>query len=342
MPKVSIIVPVYNVEKYLSRCMDSLLNQTLKDIEIILVDDGSPDNCPAICDEYAKQDHRVKVVHKKNGGLGYARNSGMEMASGEFLAFVDSDDFVDVTMYEKLLKCVEENKLDTCYCRMQKYYPSGKIIPMEELAENKIFEGRSEVDTFLLKMFGGEEYEGKNLHAISVCKALYSTALIRKHNIKFLSEREMAAEDLFFNIDYLSRAEKVGWINELMYYYFYNSASTTTSYSQRYFNTVKNTMNSLAPYLDKYYSYQFYKNYYSGTILGLQKIIFKKEILRKDISYGNLRRFLKQECNNPLFRTMKVGHLPVSKQIYLLAIKYKLVDLIFLIVKLKNKLSNHQ
>ncbi|MDR2834406.1 MAG: glycosyltransferase, partial [Streptococcaceae bacterium] len=87
-PKISIIVPVYNVEKYLPQCMDSLLNQTLTNIEIILVDDGSPDNCPAMCDEYAKQDNRVKVVHKENGGLGYARNSGLEIANGEYITFV--------------------------------------------------------------------------------------------------------------------------------------------------------------------------------------------------------------------------------------------------------------
>lgn len=98
--KVSIIVPIYNVEKYLDRCMQSLLNQTLKEIEIVLVDDGSPDNCPKMCDEYAKKDSRVKVVHKQNAGLGYARNSGLENATGEYVAFVDSDDYVDINAYE--------------------------------------------------------------------------------------------------------------------------------------------------------------------------------------------------------------------------------------------------
>jgi len=93
-PKVSVIVPIYNVEKYFERCMRSLLNQTLKEIEIILVDDESPDNCPAMCDEYAGTDNRVKVIHKKNEGLGFARNSGLEIATGEYVAFVDSDDFV--------------------------------------------------------------------------------------------------------------------------------------------------------------------------------------------------------------------------------------------------------
>ena len=99
MIKVSIIVPVYNVEKYIDRCMKSLMNQTLHEIEIILVDDGSPDSCPQMCDEYAKQDTRVKVIHKENAGLGYARNSGLEIATGEYVAFVDSDDYVDTQMF---------------------------------------------------------------------------------------------------------------------------------------------------------------------------------------------------------------------------------------------------
>ena len=99
-PKVSVIVPIYNVEKYLDECMVSLLNQTLKDIEIILVDDESPDNCPKMCDEYANKDKRVKVVHKKNGGLGFARNSGLDVATGEYVAFIDSDDWIKPTHLE--------------------------------------------------------------------------------------------------------------------------------------------------------------------------------------------------------------------------------------------------
>ena len=95
VPKVSIIVPVYKVEKYLRKCIDSIINQTLKDIEIILVDDGSPDNCGKICDEYAAKDTRIKVIHKENGGLSSARNAGMEVAEGEYIGFVDSDDWIE-------------------------------------------------------------------------------------------------------------------------------------------------------------------------------------------------------------------------------------------------------
>lgn len=101
IPKVSIVVPVYNVEQYLDECVQSLLNQTLKDIEIILVDDESPDDCPQLCDKYAQADKRVKVVHKKNGGLGLARNSGLEVSTGEFVTFCDSDDYVALDTYEQ-------------------------------------------------------------------------------------------------------------------------------------------------------------------------------------------------------------------------------------------------
>ena len=100
MAKVSIIVPCWGVEKYLDRCVESLVNQTLQDIEIILVDDESPDRVPEMCDDWAKKDRRIKVIHKKNGGLGLACNSGIEVATGEYLAFCDSDDWVDAKMYE--------------------------------------------------------------------------------------------------------------------------------------------------------------------------------------------------------------------------------------------------
>ena len=115
-PKVSIVVPIYNVESYLERCIQTLLNQTLKDIEIILIDDGSPDHCPQICNEYAQKDSRIKVIHKKNAGLGYARNSGLEIARGKYLAFVDSDDYVEANMYEILYNKIKDSNSDVVFC----------------------------------------------------------------------------------------------------------------------------------------------------------------------------------------------------------------------------------
>ncbi len=116
MPKISIIVPVYNVEMYLNRCVDSILGQTYTDFELILVNDGSPDNCGKICDEYAKQDKRVKVIHKKNGGVSSARNAGLDIASGDYLMFVDSDDCIHSQMVEILLSIKERTKCEIVEC----------------------------------------------------------------------------------------------------------------------------------------------------------------------------------------------------------------------------------
>lgn len=115
MCKISIIVPCFKVEKYLERCLDSLRNQMLQEVEIILVDDGSPDRVPQICDEYARRDSRIKVVHKENEGLGYARNSGLNIASGDYVAFVDSDDFVELNMYQTLYDEAQKENADVVF-----------------------------------------------------------------------------------------------------------------------------------------------------------------------------------------------------------------------------------
>ena len=116
---VSIIVPIYNVEKYIKECIDSIINQTYKNLEIILVDDGSPDCCPKICDEYSKKDKRIKVIHKENGGLSSARNAGLDVAKGEYVSFIDSDDVVDEKFIETLYNLCIENNCDISECNFQ-------------------------------------------------------------------------------------------------------------------------------------------------------------------------------------------------------------------------------
>ena len=122
---ISIIVPVYRTEKYLDRCVESIVNQTYKNLEIILVDDGSPDDCPKMCDEWAKKDKRIKVIHKENGGVSSARNIGIKSAKGKYIGFVDSDDYIEKEMYESLIDVLNKNKnLDYIYCDI---YDAEKI-----------------------------------------------------------------------------------------------------------------------------------------------------------------------------------------------------------------------
>ena len=123
-PLISIIVPIYNVEPYLRRCVNSILNQTYKNLEIILVDDGSPDNCPQICDEYAKNDFRIKVIHKKNGGLSDARNVGIKSSKGEYLSFVDSDDCISPEFIECLYSSIVGNAVKLAVCQINNFSDS--------------------------------------------------------------------------------------------------------------------------------------------------------------------------------------------------------------------------
>lgn len=139
-PKVSIVVPIYNVEQFLDRTMQSLLAQTLKNIEIIMVDDESPDNCPAICDRYAEQYPNVKVVHKKNAGLGMACNSGIEVASGEYIAFCDSDDYVDKDMYETMYNAALKYDADAVYTGIKTVNEREEVHVMNEYPSCQIFQ----------------------------------------------------------------------------------------------------------------------------------------------------------------------------------------------------------
>lgn len=133
MPKVSIIVPVYNAEKYLQKCVDSILSQTLTDLEVILVDDGSADSSPGICDGYAERDKRVKAIHQKNSGAAAARNHGMSIAQGKYIAFVDSDDWIDADMYKRMVDTAEANDCDLVICDCLKESDGGSQLYTHDL-----------------------------------------------------------------------------------------------------------------------------------------------------------------------------------------------------------------
>ena len=128
MDKISVIVPMYKVEKYLRKCVDSILAQTYQNLEVILVDDGSPDGCPAICDEYAKKDKRVKVIHKLNGGLSDARNAGLDIATGEYIGFVDSDDYIVPNMYEELYNAIKKYDCDLAVSDRMMVDEQGNVV----------------------------------------------------------------------------------------------------------------------------------------------------------------------------------------------------------------------
>ena len=142
---ISVIVPVYKVEKYLDKCIGSIASQTHANLEIILVDDGSPDGCPIMCDEWAKRDGRIKVIHKQNGGLSSARNAGIDVARGDYLMFVDSDDFISTQACEKLLSLIKRYDANLAMCQAQLFSDDGKIEELNYEETTEIYENPIEL-----------------------------------------------------------------------------------------------------------------------------------------------------------------------------------------------------
>ena len=225
MAKVSVIVPVYKVENYLRKCVDSLLNQTLTDIEIILVDDDSPDNCGKICDEFAAKDHRVKVIHKQNEGLSMARNVGIMAATSSYIGFVDSDDYVADDMYEVLYKNLVENSADISVCGLYDCY-SGKKIPQFAGKEFLILDNKNALKTAL---------EGVKFSVNAVNK-LFKKELFSE--VKF--PKGKLSEDAFTIPKVLSMATKVVFDSAPKYFYVHRGESiTTSSFKPQDFNVVE-------------------------------------------------------------------------------------------------------
>ena len=250
MLKLSVIVPCYGVEKYLDRCMRSLTMQSLRDFEIILVDDESPDRVPEMCDQWALLSKKkidageyfpvIKVVHKKNGGLGFARNSGLEVATGEYVAFVDSDDFVDTNMYATLYEKAKETRADAVYCNCSMYKDDKHISPRKDVCEETVFSGRKAVDQFLLDIVGPEpSYPHDVKYMMSVWHAVYKKSIFDEFNIRFVSERDLISEDLVFDIDYLPHCSKVVYLPDCFYFYCDNGASLSRKVDEKKFTRTK-------------------------------------------------------------------------------------------------------
>lgn len=216
---ISIIVPIYNVELFLRKCIDSIKNQSYKNIEIILVDDGSPDNCGKFCDEYKQKDNRIKVVHKKNGGLSEARNYGIEIATGDYILFVDSDDYIANNMCQILLEKAQQYKADIVSCNLEEVFEDGSYkISKQDLNTNvQVF---SNLEMIKLDFFD------VTINTSVVWNKLYARKLFfGEHKIRFpvgkLHEDNYTVYKLYYY------ANKVVVINDVLYYYLRRSDSIT-------------------------------------------------------------------------------------------------------------------
>ena len=342
IPKISIIIPVYNVEKYIDKCVQSVRQQTLNDIEIILVDDESPDGCPYMCDEYATQDSRIKVVHKKNGGLGFARNSGLEVATGEYVTFLDSDDFVDLYTYEHLYNIAKAENLDAVYYKFKRFVNEAEVEQAALCNEIKKYENEN-VKELMLDVIASEP-SAKVDHKIhcSSCTAMYRFEIINKNNVRFHSERELISEDLIFNLDFLKFANKVAFNSGEHYHYRVNPISLTNT--NRTDRIEKNLI--LYKYIKdniEYWGLNYNKGYERVCRLFIGSSRMAISLYLNSKKSNNKSQWLKNEINRPIWKAIFISYnwkaLPKYQCLFFYSCATKRTMLIKLLCKIKSMIK---
>lgn len=335
-PKVSIIVPVYNTEKYLKQCIDSITSQTLRDIEIIVVDDGSGEKCALLCDELALTDSRIKVIHKANAGSGFARNTGLEVASGEYVGFIDSDDYIKPEMYSYLYSAAANNDADIaisgiCFVGGNTFNQEGDYSEKHYFDKNTVFEGE-DLKELLLGIVGALPQESEDSrYGVSVCKNIFKRSLICKENIRFCSERQFISEDTLFMVDFVKRAKKAVGIHGAFYCYRRNDASLSKSYKADRFEKIMIFLTELEAHISDTVPKAEYRLYFDRLVQGYGRILCSQEIMHaKDLKmkYSDLKKRLAQICTHEKMSEVLSAYpwhqLPKKQAAFAFAMKYKL------------------
>lgn len=224
MEKISIIVPVYNCAPYLSRCIDSILAQTCANLELLLIDDGSTDDSGRICDCYAAADTRVQVLHQVNAGVSAARNAGLEIASGDYIGFVDADDWIDPTMFETLLRHAQDQNAQIVMCDAVTVWDGGRQEPDTiDLLPADQYLSKAAITPDILRLIAG-----------SVWRCLYSAALLRKGNIRFPVGIRLS-EDRLFNLEAMGSSTGIYYRKQGLYFRYMRTGSATMGYQPKLF-----------------------------------------------------------------------------------------------------------
>ncbi len=341
-PLVSIIVPIYNVpEQYLNKCIESILKQTLKEIEILLVDDGSSDPCGKICDAYAAKDSRIRVIHKSNGGLSSARNAGFREAVGEWIMFVDGDDWIESDMCKVLLTVAIEKKVQLVMCGIYKDYGRKTEEYSFYLEDGMIYSANK-----------CKWLQEQLLHFNGNIATAYSKLIKRKilveNNILHDEDLRQGAEGLEFNLRLFEKLERATFINKPLYHYIYNENSISASHDENNHELVikcfekinefiktSSNRNMLIPWFDNRLLYVIITTAISGYFNPSNKepYVIKKQ---KYIAY------LKKPLIKNALKTENLQGLSMSRKIVLLMIKLHLFFPLNLIGKIRKWQKTHQ
>ena len=331
--KITIIVPVYNVEKYLRECIDSIINQTYKNIEIILVDDGSKDKSGAVCDEYAAIDSRIKVIHKKNEGLGFARNSGLEITDGEYVTFIDSDDKADSDLIQSLVDCVKDSACDTCIGGFKRITEDGEVTFKENYG-NKLFTGSDVYNNLFARMLGSSP-EKHDAIKMSVWNVLYSVKIIKENNLRFPSEREFISEDIIWNSEYFKYSQKAMLTDSTAYNYRITPSSLTQKYKPDMLGKICVLYNELCRRV--LWEEEKVLRIQRQFFVNLRVCIKQENAQSSKKSPNEIKESLKTILNNETVKNVSKNYLKFIKQkkqkLFVMLVAYKQINLLYFMLK---------
>lgn len=312
---VSVIVPVFNSDKFLSRCIDSVLVQTYPNFEVILIDDGSTDNSGGICDEYVKKDSRVRAIHKQNSGVSATRNVGLEKAKGKYILFVDSDDYIDNIMLEKLVSKAEEKQSDITVCNY--YVQNGNDIHVPEMNYECQYNTNEEIVEKLIFRF----YCGKNIGLNSLWNKLILRSLFVENGIKFDCNLKRA-EDFWFVFECMKKANRIVFINEPYYHYVQNPESVMHTIYLDQYQQWKYTRKRLLME-NKQFGFRldmsvFYSSFLLNSVLFVKELLFqsKKDLAMEVLQDEMFREATKYVKNSSLPAHIKILLYLVNKKQY--------------------------
>lgn len=346
MPLVSIVVPVYKTEKYIYQCIESLVNQTYKCIEIILVDDGSPDNCPKICDEYLKRESRVVVVHKQNGGASSARKAGIDVATGQYLMLVDSDDWIELDTVEKCVNIAIDKNVECVMFSYVKEYQKHSI--NNPIFEKEGYYNAKEAEGYVhRRMIGFRpdelQHPEKIDNMVSVCMKLYRIDIAKRGLI--VDEKIVGtSEDTLFNIYALDGCKSIYCLNECLYHY---RRADSSSITMNYKKNLPDKWDVLYTFFDQYFEatgtkekyYEVFLNRVAcGMIgLGLNEICADTSLFQKT---KNIRNILNKALYKEAFKKLDIEYCPIKWKVFFVLCKLRMAFTLTVLLSIMNYLRS--
>ena len=346
--KVTVVIPVYNTEKYLEECVTSVTNQTLQGIEILLVNDGSTDGSAALCDKLAACDKRIRVINKENGGAASARNLGIDEAAGEYIMFLDSDDWLDIDAVETLVEKADSQATDVLRFNYVREFNGKSLVKQNTFLEERVYVG-DECSTVCRQVLGltGKELEHlENMNFLaSSCVCLYRSSFIKDLDVRFVSLQEIGSfEDGYFNFCVFVHMNRFSFIDRPFYHYRKNNGSSyTANYRKNYFERQCVLFSLLRNKIEQEEKWDYFSEAYRNrVVLSTMEICFNAMCNKASFlaRYREIRGVLKHEYCREFYKSFDISPMSLKWKVYFFFITHSMVLPTYVITKLIIMLKN--